>query len=302
MSKYTTEVRYICEHYAGLTESAGFDDIDDVLDDSWDKIFKEFPIFDENYRKPLCTKILSHYYTREIGEETVGLWKLRLNNRMNEIMPYYNKLYESELLKFNPLYDVDLTRNHIRSEDSNRDYSEDSSKDIDGNKTTNTDAERTTNATTDQNTLRSTDSDSKTHDKIDEVHWTLYNDTPQGGINGIEGLEQGTYLTNATKNTADDTRDSKTENSTIDAGSSNEKSTAKDTSESSANEITSGREKNNRNGNDAINTTEDYLEHVQGKQGLKSYSNLLLEYRKTFINIDMMVIEELKDLFFLLWE
>ena len=97
MSKYTTEVRFICENYAGLDASVGYNDVDKILNKTWDKIFDfDFPIFDNDYRSVLCIKILKHYYTREIGFETVGLWKLKLNMMMNEIMPYYNKLYESE--------------------------------------------------------------------------------------------------------------------------------------------------------------------------------------------------------------
>ena len=53
--------------------------------------------------------------------------------------------------------------------------------------------------------------------------------------------------------------------------------------------------------NSVINNTEDYLEHVSGKQGTTSYSKLLTEYRDTFLNIDMMVINELNDLFINLW-
>lgn len=111
MSKYTTEVRYICETYAGLKESEGYNKINDIITNSMDKIFDfDYPIFDENYKSVLQRKILKHYYTREIGMETVGLWKHFLDMKMNEIMPYYNKLYLSETLEFNPLYDVDLTR------------------------------------------------------------------------------------------------------------------------------------------------------------------------------------------------
>ena len=118
MSKYTTEVRYICEIEAGLSESSGFNNIGQVLHSSHNSVIGDYPIFDEKYRETLNTKILRHYYTREICEETVGLWKLRLNTRMNEIMPYYNKLYSSELLNFNPFYDIDLTTNHLRNEDT----------------------------------------------------------------------------------------------------------------------------------------------------------------------------------------
>ena len=118
MSNFTTEVRFICESEAGALESKGFNCIDEILRKSVEKVFNfDFPIFDEKYRIPLETKILRYYYTREICDETVGLWKLRLYNRLNLIMPYYNQLYESALIKFNPLYDVDLTTTHTRTND-----------------------------------------------------------------------------------------------------------------------------------------------------------------------------------------
>lgn len=170
MSKYTTEVRYICEHYAGLSESKGFDDVDAILEASYDKVFNfDFPIFDEAYRKGLIKKILLHYYTREIGEETVGLWKLRLKSRLWDIMPYYNKLYESELIEFNPLYDVNLTRQHNTS---------------------------TTGNVTDTST-------SKQNGGASSNNVQLFSDTPQGAINPDDLFlnENGaTYLTNAQKN------------------------------------------------------------------------------------------------------
>lgn len=109
MSKYTTELRFVCEEYAGLDESVGYNNVEQVIDESRSKIFDfNYPIFDTNYKPTLETKIIQHYYTREISEETVGLWKLRLKAKMNEIMPYYNKLYESELLEYNPLYTHDI--------------------------------------------------------------------------------------------------------------------------------------------------------------------------------------------------
>ena len=47
MSKYTTEVRFICENSAGLSESEGADNVDSVLDRCWNKVFNfDFPIFD----------------------------------------------------------------------------------------------------------------------------------------------------------------------------------------------------------------------------------------------------------------
>ena len=117
MSKYTTEVRFLCESLTGHTESVGFNDTDAIITAAAPIIFSfDFPIFDTNYKLPLERKILRHYYTREISEETYGLWKLRLEDRLNVIMPYYNQLYQSALLSFNPFYDVDLTTEHTGNE------------------------------------------------------------------------------------------------------------------------------------------------------------------------------------------
>lgn len=159
MSKYTTEVRFICESYCGLDESVGYGDVNKVIDSAMDKVFDfEYPIFDEAYRGVLQKKILKHYYTKEIGAETVGLWKLWLDTRLNEIMPYYNKLYESETFKFNPLYDVDITREH--------------SKNNDGTKVDNGDVQ--TNETS--------------------KNENYFSNTPQGSIDNLEDLS---YLTTA---------------------------------------------------------------------------------------------------------
>ena len=54
MSKYTTEVRFICEHSAGLTDSAGYSSVDEVIEKAIPKVFSfNFPIFDEAYRDVL---------------------------------------------------------------------------------------------------------------------------------------------------------------------------------------------------------------------------------------------------------
>ena len=72
MSKYTTEVRFICEHYAGLDESEGYANVEEIIERARPKVFDfDYPIFDSSYKPILETKILKHYYTREIGFETV---------------------------------------------------------------------------------------------------------------------------------------------------------------------------------------------------------------------------------------
>lgn len=187
MSKYTTEVRFICESKAGLSESAGSDNVDDIVSKSWNKIFTSKAVFfDEEYRSVLCQKILKHYYLREIGTETVGIWKLWMNTRLEEIMPFYNQLYKSALIEFNPLYDVDLKRTHNRKIDSSKQ-----------------DTGTSQSVSSGEINVSGTSSDSSNNTKKD-----LYSDTPQGAITG---LENENYLTNARKVT--DTGSTSNENS-----------------------------------------------------------------------------------------
>lgn len=84
-------------------------------------IFEDFPIFDESYRKTLERKIIDHYYFREIGQETPYRFKKVLGTKLREIMPYYNKLYESELKLFaetDPFESYNLTETLSRNSSS----------------------------------------------------------------------------------------------------------------------------------------------------------------------------------------
>lgn len=280
MSKYTTELRFICEHSAGLTESVGYASIDEVLDKSRDKIFDfDFPMFDESYRNVLENKILKHYYTREICCETVGRWKLFLNTKLNEIMPYYNQLYKSAVIEFNPMYDVDLTTNYQKVDNGNRGKTGNFTENDSGSKNSSGTSTRTDSVSgnTTVNNARKND------------HWEYFSDTPEGGINGVENLS---YLTNATHVTDDGTGSTSstvTTNNTTSNGSTTDATT------------TSNEKSGNNSSNEVIRNTEDYLHHIVGKTSGVSYSKLLNEYRDTFINIDMMIIKDLRDLFMNIW-
>ena len=299
MSKYTSEVRFICESLTGHEESSGYDGIDEIIEQAIPLIFSfDFPIFDENYREVLCTKILRHYYTREIGLETYGLWKLKLQTKLNEIMPYYNKLYESELLKFNPLYDVNMTTVNSGSktgESTNIGNNENKRTSNRQNKLSGvqTDEDSRTNTLTGSN---SEESDSLTAGN--NINRDMYSDTPQGALTGVES---GNYLTNARKvtgetNASEVGKRSGTSNST-------ESSSGRNSSVNTKEESGSGSETNTgfTQTVDKSKNTEDYVMQVMGKTGGTSYAKLLKEFRDTFLNIDMEIIKDLGELFMLLW-
>lgn len=62
-----------------------------------------YPITDSSWKAELERDIKNHYYFHEIGVETPDRFKQRLMSKMNEIMPYYDKLHQTMLLDFNPL-------------------------------------------------------------------------------------------------------------------------------------------------------------------------------------------------------
>lgn len=307
MSKYTTELRFICETSAGLTDSEGYTSTRNIIEKSRAKIFDfDYPIFDENYRSVLETKIIKHYYTREIAAETVGLWKLWLDERMNNIMPYYNQLYKSELLEFNPLYDTDITTdsnrkiNHEENTTDNNVRTDNTSRDEHGNETR-TDNLANKNTRTDnlstENSHEEHDTDSGTNDNL-----TAYSDTPQNGLTGVTELN---YLTNATKVNGSDNKkhDNNGSYNTKNTGTQVDDATQTGTVRNDINNTVknTGTVSDNGTGTKKYDNVNDYLEHVKGKRGTDSYSKILQEYRKTFLNIDQMIINSLSDLFMGVW-
>lgn len=267
MSKYTTEVRFICESYAGFDTSQNYNKVSDVLDNSWDKVFDfDFPIFDNAYKSVLCKKILKHYYTREIGLETVGLWKLKLDTLMNEIMPYYNERYQTTVYEFNPLYDVNYSR-EVKEEQGG----ENESNRI-GNRDENGSEENRRTGTVDV-------VDNSIGERSDKER---FSDTPQGGLTG---LSNDNYLTSATLN------DSNTKNSGLSTTTYNVGDNKSDRRSASDSESNIGK----------FSTTKDYVENIVGKMGGKSYTSLVTEFRDSLINIDMEIIDSLSGLFMKLW-
>jgi len=148
MSDFTTQLRFICESYAGRTEEGSeAHDVDSIIALARPQLFNfDYPIFDEAYKPELETKIINHFYTQEIGQETVGLFKQRLKTKMREIMPYYNQLYMSERLKFDPFKNADYVDLHNASEEGSRRGTNDNSSSFQ-NSTVN-DVDNTHNDTT----------------------------------------------------------------------------------------------------------------------------------------------------------
>ena len=115
MAKYTIELREVIENLYNREEV-----------ESW---FKNYCL--NNYLRQneietilnaniwskdrLATKIVDHYYMREIGYETIGLFKHYAKVYMQEIMERYLPLIYSNSINYDPLVNVDYTESFTRN-------------------------------------------------------------------------------------------------------------------------------------------------------------------------------------------
>jgi hypothetical protein len=178
-------------------------------------------------RAALNRKIVAHYWNREIGAETISLFRFRLTRKLNEIMPLYVQLYDSSALKYDPLSTYDL--HTVRNDDTTENVTQGS----------------TANATSTSTGKSRTASSSP----------------PQGQLR-----PDGQYATNI-----------------VDVNSTNLGS-----SDSTSNNTTTGDSKLAA----SSSTT--------GRQG--SANRLLAEYRSNILNIDLMILNELDELFLGIWD
>lgn len=125
MSKYTTCFYDLdCEVNEDnfLTTS-----VDDRLEALRPLIFDfSYPIDDEITKARIEKAILKHYYMREIAFETWGLFKIKLNDRLNLIAKRYNDLYKAYDNEVNPYinsYVKEISKTTGESNSTNTDTS-----------------------------------------------------------------------------------------------------------------------------------------------------------------------------------
>ena len=291
MSEYTMELKQIAEYL-----ELGLD---------------KYPIFDEAYREQLNQKIKDHFWFHEIGYETPERFIFELNRKMAEVMPLYNQYYESELLAVDPLLTFSKTQNLTKDVTKDVDTTKDTERDM-TNATDKIDLTVLTNDTVTDSTKTSdeltdiTNTNSVTTvDDIDETNAEklVGSDTPTDQLL-VGDIDTNVYATTANVNESTRANDStrtvtedlaqnkdglKTDvinetvnnDQTLNTNSDLDTVVAED-----INEVGSMAEV----GNETVVNTESGFE--------QNMSKLLKEYRTTFLNVDMMVINSLNTLFF----
>lgn len=114
MSKYTTELRFVCATYTRPIVEGWFKDyeLSDYLTPTQIETIENAGIWSKG---KLAKKIVDHYYMREIGLETPALFEHYAKVFMQEIMERKLPLIYSNSIQYDPLVNVDYTESFERS-------------------------------------------------------------------------------------------------------------------------------------------------------------------------------------------
>ena len=121
MSKYTMELRelftpikfnpplYTKEQVEGFFKDY---ELSDFLTEEQISVINESGIWNKD---KLAKMIVNHYYMRELGQETIGLFKHYAKVTMEELMEEYLPLIYSSAIQYDPLVNVDYTETFSRT-------------------------------------------------------------------------------------------------------------------------------------------------------------------------------------------
>ena len=114
MAKYTMELRTVIDYTSRETVEGYFKDycLNNYLRPNEVESILNANIWSKDR---LASKIVDHYYMREIGYETIGLFKHYAKVYMQEIMERYLPLIYSSSINYDPLVNVDYTESFTRN-------------------------------------------------------------------------------------------------------------------------------------------------------------------------------------------
>ena len=112
MSYYTTQLRWIVE-----TNSAPGQTVTARCKEAAPKIFPaDWEFFDETKKLDFEAAFLRHFYMQEICCETVGLWKIFLEDWLYTNMPFYNQKLAAMAKKYDFMDNYDYTESSAGNE------------------------------------------------------------------------------------------------------------------------------------------------------------------------------------------
>lgn len=312
MTKYTMELREVLAHNY-------------IFDFS-------YPIYDEKKRRDFEQAFEHHFYFREIGFDTVDMFKHYLRDKFALVFPYYNELMRTATIEYDIENPYKLTETYTRKADTldkgasfmsgvsrGKDMSSSATDDRRAGETSGRMEQSGSNA---QNETVKTDSEvSEKGDGLvnvsDDSHKVnKYMDTPQG----LTDLSNSKYLTNMTddkaegNSTTDSTsnKNTKTDSETVRNASGSEKSVqgseGSEKSEGHSETVGTVERENINDSNGRTENigkqTEEYVLERKGNIGVNPASyeiDMHIKTQQTLKRIYEMFFNECEDLFMQVW-
>lgn len=332
MSRYTTELRFMLETQAGLEGAGAASDVNTVINSTRTWLFDfDYPstVLTEDEKAHLEKNFMLQYYTREIGFETFGLFKQKLQAKLWLIMPKYEKLYALEHRDLDYFNDVDYSKRLDGTLEQDGTVNKRSGNVEHANSGTQTNT--TTGGYTDANSGTLTDVSTG---KVKETTGGTDTKTTTGGYTDTKGGNDTVIFSDTPQSTVDiplTNGYATTVTKTVNGGTlgrsfsnyqeANQAGQYKETEyQNQQNQSTDLRQTqrtynslqtqdtNLKKLTDTFNNLLDEIDKTDTKHDLERvWGNMggnidkLIKYRDNVLNLERMIIEECSDLFMLLW-
>ena len=307
MSKYTTELRFIIE--------SGF------------PLFTfNYPFYDESKREEFQNRFIKHFYFREIGLETAELFRHFLEIKFNEVLPYYNEMFRTAQIKYDPLETYDIPEEYTKDTEGASTSSATGSQTSEGSEnattesntngdtslTTTVEGSTTSTRTGESNTAR--DETANNTETGTETTNSAFSDTPQGrvAIDVVNG-DHVSKLEHVAVSRSSENNHTGAENTTTSNSDSANTTESNTTTQSGTNSATASETATRTNTNTASTQatqtgsatgTESFKRRMYGDMGVRPASYLLeehLRFQRQINTIELQFFEECNDLFMELW-
>lgn len=305
MAMYTMELRNYIEKFSQYDENLT---VDERIEIGRSKLFDfDYPFFDENYRDQFETNFINEFYMREIGFETEGLFKRRLQHWLNVNMPYFNKLFESELMKYDPLSNSEMRVTHTKENDKDQTDLRNTDQTSNTKGTGQTDSEQIGNVDSTQNSKSNSkqDTDRNTDRTGDSFKREIDSDTPQSRLrlsteDGSGVIEYASNINETKQNDKDKTKEDESVTGSTTADTTGNRKDRTDFHSTDETNVDSIAEQEDRFKSD-VSEIEKFVQHRVGKIGVQSYAKLIQDYRQALLRVEIQIHEEMQQLFMLVY-
>jgi hypothetical protein len=291
MASYTMQLKDYIEMWSQYNTNLP---VRDVIETGRTKLFDfDYPLFTPDYKKDFETRFIRNFYFTEIGFETEENFKFHLETWLQINMPFWNNMLKSELIDYDPLTNtkVDSTANKTK------DRTQNDIKDGTQHSTTSGTSNTVNEATSETNVTAGTDTTEGVTDSKFNRHLEM--DTPDERLSITPNADGSGTIEYASRITED--KDTDTRNATKSTDATNDSNTT----DHATNDVTASSDSDGTSHetlDSTIHETDADVMNTTGKIGSQTYSQMIKEYRETFLRIEKQIFDEMrKELFMLLY-